>query len=66
MAHETMENRSRIRRTPRATGPVCERRLPKSIRKMVVNRKMALPLSLEQNFADLRNVAHAFSGSNET
>jgi hypothetical protein len=43
MAQEMIENERRIRRTPRATQPVCVRIFPISVTKIVVNRKMMYP-----------------------
>jgi hypothetical protein len=43
MAQEIIENERRIRRTPRATQPVCVRIFPISVAKIAVNRKMMYP-----------------------
>jgi len=43
MAQETIENKRRSRRTPRATQPVCVRIFPISVAKIAVNRKMMDP-----------------------
>jgi hypothetical protein len=43
MAQETIEKKSRSRRTPRATQPVWVRMFPISAAKIVVNRKMMYP-----------------------
>jgi hypothetical protein len=43
MAQEIIENKRRSKRTPRATQPVCVRMFPKSVAKIVVNRKMMYP-----------------------
>jgi nitroimidazol reductase NimA-like FMN-containing flavoprotein (pyridoxamine 5'-phosphate oxidase superfamily) len=43
MAQETMEKKSRSRRTMRATKPVCFRISKRSVTKIAVNRKMMYP-----------------------
>jgi hypothetical protein len=43
MAQEIIEKERRIRRTARATQPVCVRIFPISVAKIAVNRKMMYP-----------------------
>src|SRR6516225_3107167 len=65
IAQEMSEKRSRIARTPRATHPVCVRMSPRSVARIVLNRKMVCPSAKVEIFLGVRNVAHAPSTRNQ-
>src|SRR5690349_11491701 len=64
MAQEMTENRRRIKRTARATHPVCWRMPGMSVAKITVSRKMMGTSVRARIFPGVRNVAYAPSTRN--